>query len=55
MFIIYTDKNLINFNRLYYTSDKLKLIDLYIMENKYTFILKLIAFQSKYIKINKHY
>ena len=28
-----TVKNLINFNRLQYTSDKLKLIDLYIMNN----------------------
>ena len=51
----YTVQNLINFNRLWYTSGKLKLIDLYIMKNEYTFILNLITFQSKYIKINKHY
>ena len=32
-FCQYTVKNLINFNRLQYTSGKLKLIDLYIMKN----------------------
>ena len=30
---IYTVKNLIKFNRLQYTSSKLKLIDMYIMNN----------------------
>ena len=25
------------------------------MKNEYTFILNLVTFQSKYIKINKHY
>ena len=44
----------INFIRLQNTSGKLKLIDLYTMKNKYTFILNLITFQTKYIKINKH-
>ena len=33
VYLYYIVKNIINFNRLYYTSGKLKLIDLYIMKN----------------------
>ena len=54
-FVKWIVKNLIIFNRLWYTGGKLKLIDLYIMRNEYRLILNLINFQSKYIKINKHY